>query len=114
MVNGAAGTVTNFGTILASVALSAGGIVNNFGTIAGFDLGLSNPTQTPQPLPPAEAAILFVADKNGEFTDSSQRLAYDTKTGQLFASSDGGVTKDLVAKLSQHPTIQTSQLFFIT
>jgi hypothetical protein len=37
----------------------------------------------------AEAKPLFVADATGNFADTSQRLAYDTKTGQLFASPDG-------------------------
>jgi hypothetical protein len=82
---------------------------------AGFDLGLSGATSTPEQLTPGEATVLFVADKHGTFTDASQRLAYDTTTGQLFASSDGsGGTKHLVATLSDHATINASQLFFIT
>jgi hypothetical protein len=82
---------------------------------AGFDLGLSGATVAPQQLTAAEAATLFVADTSGKFTNTDQRLAYDTKTGQLFASSDGnGSARHLVVTLSDHATINVSQLFFTT
>jgi hypothetical protein len=58
-----------------------------------------------------------VADKTVKFSNTKQRLAYDTKTGQLFAGSDGsgsGGTKELVATLSHDPTIHAGRLFFIT
>jgi hypothetical protein len=82
---------------------------------AGFGLGLGGATSTPQQMTTAEAQTLFVADATGKFTDASQRLAYDTRTGQLFASSDGsGGTRHLVVTLSGHPTINAAQLFFIS
>jgi hypothetical protein len=81
----------------------------------GFTLGLSGATATLRRLTASEAAKLFIADTTGKFTDTKERLAYDTKTGQLFASRDGsGGTKELVATLSDHPTVHMSQLFFIT
>jgi hypothetical protein len=82
---------------------------------AGFDLGLGGATSTPQQMTTAEAETLFVADATGKFTDTGQRLAYDTKSGQLFASSDGsGSPRHLVATLSGHPTIDATQLFFVS
>ncbi len=82
---------------------------------AGFDLGLGGATSTPQQMTTAEAQTLFVADATGKFTDAGQRLAYDTRTGQLFASSDGnGGARHLVVTLSGHPTINATQLFFIS
>jgi hypothetical protein len=82
---------------------------------AAFNLGLSGATSTPQQLTAAEAAQLFVADSTGAFTDTSQRLAYDTKTGQLFAGSHGsGGAKHLVTTLADQATINGSQLFFIS
>lgn len=79
---------------------------------AGFNLGLTGGTATPKELTFAEAENLFV---NGNFSNISQRLAYDQATGQLFAGRDGsGSAKHLVATLSDHATIGASQLFFIS
>jgi autotransporter family porin len=79
---------------------------------AGFDLGLAGATATPERMTWAEAATLFV---DGKFTDTSQRLAYDRATGQLFFGSEGsGGTKELVATLADHAAIDARQLFFIT
>ena len=74
---------------------------------AGFNLGQSGATSTPQALPTS----LFTT---GSFTNTTQRLAYNA--GQLFASADGsGSTPHLVATLTGSPSITAaSQLFFIS
>jgi hypothetical protein len=82
---------------------------------AGFKLGLSGASATPKMLTAAQANTLFVANATGKFTKTSQRLAYDTVHGRLFASATGSAgTEHLVATLSDHATIKTSQLFFIS
>jgi Ca2+-binding RTX toxin-like protein len=79
---------------------------------AGFNLGQTGGSATPQKLTAAQAAKLFTT---GGFTNTNQRLAYDTSTGKLFASSDGSAgPKHLVATLSDHAAINASQLFFIS
>ena len=82
---------------------------------SGFDLGLSGGSATPKRFTAAEAAALFTANPTGTFADTSQRLAYDTTSHELFSSSDGsGSTPHLVATLSDHAAISTSQLFYIS
>jgi hypothetical protein len=78
---------------------------------AGFALGLSGATATPQALP----AGLFVADSDGHFTNATQRFAYGTGNGDLFYSSDGSASSaHLVAALTGNPAVSTAQLFFVT
>jgi hypothetical protein len=82
---------------------------------ARFHLGLRGATATPQQLTAVEVKRLFVADAAGTFTSSSQRLAYDTKTGQLFSSPDGNnASRLLVVTLDNHPGLGATQLFFIS
>ena len=77
-----------------------------------FNLGLDGATPSPQPIMPSEVMQLF--DLNGTFTKASQRFAYDQSTGELFASSNGSAkTEHLVATLSDHATINASQLYFV-
>jgi hypothetical protein len=83
---------------------------------SAFNLGLGG-TSTPQMMTPSEAATLFTANSTGKFTTTSQRLAYDTANGQLFADangSGGGASAHLVATLTNHPSIAAAQLFFIS
>jgi fibronectin-binding autotransporter adhesin len=101
------------GNVIADFAASASNelVFSN----AGFNLGFSGATSTPQKWTASEAATEFVADGTGSFTTTSQRLAYDTTTGNLFASTDGsGGTAHLVAQLTGDPGIAAAQLFFIT
>src|SRR5579885_2282973 len=82
---------------------------------AGFNLGLSGATATPQAMSASQAASLFTENSSGAFTSAAQRLAYDTSNGQLFASAGGSSsTPKLVATLSDHAAIAASQLFFIS
>jgi hypothetical protein len=82
---------------------------------ADFNLGLTGGTAAPKKLTPAQAAKLFVANGTGKFTNTSQRLAYDTSNGELFASSTGSAgTEHLVTTLSDDAKIGTSQLFFVS
>jgi filamentous hemagglutinin len=82
---------------------------------SGFNLGLSGAGATPQMMTPSEASTLFTANATGKFNNTSQRLAYSTATGKLFASADGsGSSAQLVATLTAHPSIAATQLFFIS
>jgi len=79
-----------------------------------FNLGLDGATPSPQQMTSSEVMQLFTTNSSGKFTNTSQRLAYDTSNGELFASSDGsGGTAHLVATLSDKATIGASQLFFV-
>jgi hypothetical protein len=81
---------------------------------AGFNLRLGG-SATPKRLTTAQAAKLFVANTTGNFTKASQRLAYDTSTGQLFSGTHGSAgSEQLVATLSDHAMITAGQLFFIS
>jgi Ca2+-binding RTX toxin-like protein len=79
---------------------------------AGFNLGQSGAGSMPLALPTS----LFTANGTGKFTTTSQRLAYDTANGNLFASANGsGGSSQLVATLTGAPSIDAAkQLFFIS
>jgi Ca2+-binding RTX toxin-like protein len=82
---------------------------------AGFNLGLSGASSTPTQMTAAEVATLFTFNTTGKFGNPSRRFAYDTKNGELFASSNGSSgAEHLVATLSDHAAIAPSQLFLIT
>jgi hypothetical protein len=77
----------------------------------GFSLNLSSAAGTPKALP----AGLFVENSDGHFTNTSQRFAYATGSGDLFYSASGeNGMPTLVSHFSGGPALAASQLFFIT
>jgi hypothetical protein len=79
---------------------------------SGFKLGLSGAGSTPKALP----SDLFVSDSNGHFTNTTERFAYATDTGDLFYSATGsGGAGQLVTHLSgtRPPALGLSDLFYI-
>jgi hypothetical protein len=81
---------------------------------SGFNLGQGGASATPQALP----SSLFTQNATGKFTNTSQRLLYDTASHEIFADADGsggGSSAHLVATLIDHPSsIAAGQLFFVT
>jgi Ca2+-binding RTX toxin-like protein len=78
---------------------------------AGFSLGLSGASSTPQALLPT----LFTSNSTGSFTSAAERFAYDTSTGALFYNAHGntpGSSSQLVATLTGHPVLAATDLFF--
>ncbi len=78
---------------------------------AGFGLGLAGASATPQALP----ASLFSPQSNGSFTTTAQRFAYNSTSGALSYDADGsgaGASR-LIATLTTHPTLATTDLFFV-
>jgi hypothetical protein len=77
----------------------------------GFSLGSGGASGTPKALP----AGLFVENSDGHFTDTTQRFAYATGSGDLFYSASGeNGTPALVSHFTGAPSLAASQLFFIT
>ncbi len=79
---------------------------------SGFDLGLTDASRRPKSLP----ASLFVADRTGQCTTTTQRFAYNVTTGRLFYDSDGsgtGASRELVATFDNQPNLALHNLFFV-
>jgi Ca2+-binding RTX toxin-like protein len=82
---------------------------------AVFNLGVDegHGTSTPQ----AIAASLFSTNTNGTFSSTESRFAYNNTTGALFYDAGGSATpaaSQLVATLTNHPTLTASDLYFIS
>jgi len=82
---------------------------------AGFALGQTNATATPQALP----AGLIGSLSNGTFTAPTAQFAYNASNGQLLFDSAGntaGSTPELVATLGAavHPALTATELFFVS
>jgi hypothetical protein len=103
LASGASNTVADFGS----------GTNRQVFSYSTFNLGQTGATATPQPM--QNTSTLFVRNSTGTFSNTSQRLVYDTNNGELFSSTDGsGGASHLVATLTGPPTLLASQLFFVT
>ena len=78
----------------------------------GFDLGATDNALNPTAITAIDPSI-FTANAAGGFSNTSQRFAYDTTTGQLFYGADGsGGASTGIAVLAGAPTLAASNLFF--
>ena len=78
----------------------------------GFDLGATDNALNPTAITAIDP-LIFTANAAGGFSDTSQRFAYDTTTGQLFYGADGsGGASTVIAVLAGAPTLTASKLFF--
>jgi Ca2+-binding RTX toxin-like protein len=79
---------------------------------AGFHLGLTKASTTPQKLP----ALLFSTKTDGSFDKPGERFAYSKSTGALFFDADGSGAsrgRQLIATLADRPTLTAGDLFFV-
>ncbi|HKS87831.1 MAG TPA: calcium-binding protein, partial [Stellaceae bacterium] len=79
---------------------------------AGFALGLAG-TATPTALP----ASLIGSLTDGSFSNNIQRFSYNKGAGQVLFDADGsdnGSSAQVVATLTNDPTLTASHLFFVT
>jgi Ca2+-binding RTX toxin-like protein len=96
-------TITDFAAATGRIALSN----------AGFQLGLSGASATPQALPTA----LLSPNANGKMATPANRFGYNAATGSLFYDPVGSTNPAaaiLVAHLTGNPAITLNNLFFVS
>ena len=60
---------------------------------------------------------MFSTQTNGAFDNSAARFAYNATAGALYYDAQGntaGSSRELVATLTNHPTLAAAGLFFVS
>ncbi len=120
-MTGGAGVNVFWFTTPGSTAAPAGNTITGFTQAsdkialgnAGFGLGLTGASSTPHALP----STLFTANAADSFGNATERFANDTANGGLYYDAHGntaGSSRELVATLTNQPTLSASDVFFVS